>query len=186
MSSPKASPLRKHPLGYLEKALDFQSAADTLYEAIKCPDNKRPLRDPTYFLYLHAVELALKACLLSRDLEIPEGGQDPHDVEALFDRCRTAKLLGLNDRYYNLHNLIVMLGEGNRWHRYRYPGPNNQRPMPDLDWVQETVVQLIAAVRPHVAEWVTKNNSPAPPTIRAALGKPTHFKLPVPLKRVAE
>ena len=75
------SPLHLHPVGWFENAISFRSAADLLFEAIASPDNKRPLRDPVYFLYHQAVELTLKACLVSRGLKVPEGGKDQHVLE---------------------------------------------------------------------------------------------------------
>src|SRR5215471_9636985 len=114
MSSPeKASWINLHPLGYFEKAVCFQSAADVLFETIRSAGNQRPLRDPTYFLYHQAVELALKACLSSRGLDLPKEGRDQHDIEKFFEQCRAAKLLGLNDSNFNMHNLVVMLHKGN-------------------------------------------------------------------------
>ena len=134
------SPLHLHPVGWFENAISFRSAADLLFEAITSPDNnKRPLRDPVYFLYHHAVELALKACLASRGLKVPEGGKDQHDIGKLFEWCRKKKLLGLDDKHFNMNNLIDLLGQGNRWQRYRYPGPNPNNEhdhfIPDLSWL---------------------------------------------------
>jgi hypothetical protein len=70
------------------------------------------LRDPTYYLYHHATELVLKACLLSHDLH--KTGR--HNIGALFELCRTNKFLGLNDDHFELHGLIVLL-EGVRMKR---------------------------------------------------------------------
>jgi len=183
------SPLHLHPVGWFQNAISFRSAADLLFEAITSPDNnKRPLRDPVYFLYHQAVELALKACLTSRGLKVPEGGKDQHDIGKLFEWCRKEKLLGLGDKHFNTHNLIALLGQGNRWQRYRYPGPNpnneHDHVIPDLGWLHETVGQLFEAVEPHVAEWVAKNPlSPPPPTIRGALkllGPPEPIPISLP------
>ena len=54
----------RHPKVYLDAARGYQSAADRLLLSIESGE-KLLIRDPTYFLYAHAVELALKACLLS-------------------------------------------------------------------------------------------------------------------------
>jgi HEPN domain-containing protein len=170
------SPLHLHPMGWFQNAISFRSAADLLFEAITSPDNKRPLRDPVYFLYHQAVELALKACLVSRGLKVPEGGKDQHDIGKLFEQCREKKLLGLDDKHFDTHNLIDLLSQGNRLQRYRYPGPN-ERFIPDLGWLHETVGQLFEAVEHHVAQWVAKNPSPPPPTIRATLKLFVRFPL---------
>jgi hypothetical protein len=170
-------------MAYFEEAIAYRSAADKLFEVMTFPGNTLPLRDPTYHLYHHATELVLKACLLSHGLGVPANGKDGHDIGALFELCRMHKFLGLNDAHFELHNSVVLLGEGNRWHRYRYAGPHNERAPPALHWVHEAVGELFAAVKPHVATWA-KNNStvPAPSKIRVSLGKPTYTKQPVPSK----
>jgi len=130
----------------------------------------------------------VRKCLASRGLKVPEGGKDQHDIGKLFEWCRKKKLLGLDDKHFNMNNLIALLGQGNRWQRYRYPGPNPNNEhdhfIPDLGWLHETVGQLFEAVEPHVAEWVAKNPlSPPPPTIRGALkllGPPEPIPISLP------
>jgi hypothetical protein len=54
----------RHPKAYFDAARGYQSAADRLLLSIESGE-KLLIRDPAYFLYAHALELALKACLLS-------------------------------------------------------------------------------------------------------------------------
>jgi hypothetical protein len=63
MSSPKEDP---HAMAFFEGAITYQIAADKLREIMTAqPPSGLPLREPAYFLYHHAIELALKARLLS-------------------------------------------------------------------------------------------------------------------------
>jgi hypothetical protein len=167
----------RHAMAVFEKATAYRSAADKLHQVMKSPGNSLPLREPTYFLYHHAAELALKACLLSHDLH-----KTGHDIGALFELCRTNKFLGLNDVHFELHNLIVLLDGGNSRNRYRYAVVNN-RVAPALPWVQEALGQLFEAVEPQVIAWATnKGVLPAPSTNWLCFGKPSYEKQPVPSK----
>ena len=53
-----------HPKAYLEAAKDYQVAADHLMLGVR----RLTTFDPVYFLYAHAIELALKSCLLAHDI----------------------------------------------------------------------------------------------------------------------
>ena len=66
MSSPKEpSPAME----YFKEALAYQISADRLLALIAPqPRIGLPLSDPIYFLYHHAAELALQACLLAHNL----------------------------------------------------------------------------------------------------------------------
>jgi hypothetical protein len=164
-------------MAVFEKATAYRSAADKLLQVMESPGSSLPLRDPTYFLYHHATELVLKACLLSHGLH-----KAGHNIGALFELCRTNKFLGLNDDHFELHNLIGLLEGGNNWNRYRYAVVNNTLP-PDLPWVHEAVGQLFEAVEPQVTAWATNNSAlPTPSTIWRCLGKPSYEKQPVPSK----
>jgi hypothetical protein len=112
----------EHAKAYFEAALSYRAAAYQLFATIEAKPTERqlPIRDPTYFLYAHAVELALKACLLSHDHPIEHG----HAISDYYEKCRTAKLIGIKDPRHEMHNLIALLEAGNELplHRYRYPG----------------------------------------------------------------
>src|SRR6266403_4132544 len=99
MSSPKEPSLA---IEYFKEAIAYQISADRLYEQIDSQTLKKlPLRDPIYFLYRHAAELALKACLLSHDLSVRSG----HSIGAIFERCRKKGFLGMDDEHLEMHNL---------------------------------------------------------------------------------
>ena len=101
-----------HPKAYFDAARGYQSAADRLLLSTESGE-KLLIRDPTYFLYAHAVELALKACLLSRGFNPPRRGPVGHRIDGLYHECRGHNLLGATDANREINNLIYLLGTGN-------------------------------------------------------------------------
>jgi HEPN domain-containing protein len=184
------SPRRKQSpaiaIEYFKEAVAYQISADRLYEQIDSQTLKKlPLRDPIYYLYHHASELALKACLLSHDLSVRSG----HSIGAFFERCRTRGFLGIDDEHHELHLihlLMIFLDATDYGKGYRYARENDFRPT--LRWVQEVVGKLIAAVEPHVEAWAKKKGIAGPSEPYSAtkrwhfFGKPTLTKQPRPLK----
>jgi hypothetical protein len=181
MSSPKKRPMsspKEHAMAYFEGAVAYQIAANKLREIMNTkPPSGLPLRDPTYFLYHHSVELALKACLLSHGTPIRTG----HDIIAWFERCRKKGFLKIRDEHRELHNVIVLLSAGDKGLGYRYAKLSGH-PIPELDWIHEAVGRLIDAIKPDVATWVKSNKVPGPSKIRLTFGKPHIKKQAVPLK----
>lgn len=168
---------------YYKAALAYQDSADRLHELLPVqPRIGLPLSDPVYFLYHHAAELALKACLMSHSLPVRSG----HNTGALFERCRREKLLGIVDVHREMHNLMVFLDAGDNGQGYRYARQSDF--VPELAWVQEVVRKLIADVKPQVEHWAKINGFPGltePDKItrlRYAFGKPIYTKQPKPLK----
>jgi hypothetical protein len=165
----------RHAMAVFEKAIGFRSAADKLFEEIKSPGHSLPLRDATYFLYHHATELALKACLLAHGLH-----KTGHNIKELFHLCWTNNFLDLSDTGSFVHFCIEIFEGGNRWNHYRYAVVGKPMP-PDLPWVNEAVGQLFEAVEPQVIAWATNNSAlPAPSTVWTCLGKPVVTKNPTP------
>jgi len=156
----------RHAMAVFKKATQYRIAADTLIQVMKSPGSSRPIRDPTYYLYHHATELVLKACLLSHDLH----NIGRHNIGDLFELCRSNKFL--IDYHFDLHNLVALLEGGNSRDRYRYVMENNRAP-PDLSWVHEGVGQLFEAVEPQVITWATNNSAlPEPSSNWLCFGKP--------------
>ncbi|MGD0108794.1 MAG: HEPN domain-containing protein [Rhodopila sp.] len=170
---------RSHPKAYFDAAKGYQSAADRLLLSIESGEGLL-IRDPTYFLYAHAVELALKSCLLSSGIN----PKRTHVISRLYGECRERKLIGTTDYNHDIHNLIYFLGSANECHEYRYPDtPEVPRAIPDLPWAREIVGRLMEEVEPNVVAWVAAHpTSPAPSTKKIAFGKPTFTKQPVPTK----
>jgi len=152
-----------------EMARSYEIAANRLL-AIMSAEHP-PLMDPTYFLYGHTVELALKALLLANDLPIPTSREKGHELGEILQECLDEKLIGLEPDFAKLHILIDWLGSGNEGHLYRYPGTAG-RIRPDLPWVRDAVGRLMQIVEPHVTAWIT-DNAPPPPKRFLIFGKPT-------------
>jgi HEPN domain-containing protein len=187
MSSPRGKLSPAIAIEYFKAAIAYQISANRLYEQIDSQTLKKlPLRDPIYFLYHHAVELALKSCLLSHGLSVRSG----HSIGAFFERCRTKGFLGIDDdEHHELHlmqGLVVFLDAADYGRGYRYARQNDIRPR--LPWVQEVIGKLIAAVEPHVEAWAKKNGIAGPSEPYSAtkrlhfFGKPAHTKQPRPSK----
>ena len=146
-------------------AIEYQIAANRLLETMRA--ESLPLRDPTHLLYHHAVELALKACLLASGLSIPIG-RAGREITGLYADCRDNGLLGDNE-YYDIHNLIALLESGNFGPRSRYAADPNKDSMSDLDRLQGAVAMLISNVKPQVSAWAESHGA-KPPTFS------NHFK----------
>jgi hypothetical protein len=165
-----------HPKAYFDAAKDYQTAADHLMLGVK----GLTTFDPVYFLYAHAVELALKSCLLAHDL--PTG---KHAIGKFYLECRDRGFVGTDDADQGMIGLIGFLANANKNNEYRYPppaGPRGASPAPA--WAREVVTQIIAEVEPHVMAWMAANPSlPAPKRSNLAFGKPTFSKNPNPPTR---
>jgi hypothetical protein len=160
---------------YFDSAIEYKAAAELLAIIMAAPGNTLPLRDPTYHLYHHAVELVLKGYLVSKGQSVQPG----HYISAYYDRCRKLGLRIADDVDYDANNLIAVLQQGNRHESYRYVGPIECF-SPDLSWTREMVGRLLDSVEPHVLAWLERNPQPAPS--RMTLSKPTHTKQPKPNK----
>src|SRR5438105_3667721 len=74
------SPTEPAPEALLKLALEYQTAAESLLL------NPEKVKSPIYFLFSHAIELALKAFLRTFGQSVPRGPKG-HDLEALLDAC---------------------------------------------------------------------------------------------------
>lgn len=138
-----------------EKALAFRVAGDIVeQELAKSTQLARcPIGDPIYFLYHQAVELALKACLLTINLR----PGNTHGISHLFDRCWTAnQLSGLGGRYQEIQSFIRYLDGPER---YRY-GQNTLAPQ--LVWARDCVQALMEEVELRMKAWGKANSVAGP------------------------
>jgi hypothetical protein len=160
---PMATKQDRHPKAYFDAAKDYQTAADHLMVGVK----GLTTFDPVYFLYAHAVELALKSCLLAHDLNPAK----THIIDKFYLQCRGCGFVGTDDRN---QVLVGFLANANKHHEYRYPPPAGPRgALPSPVWVREVVAQLVAEVEPHINAWMMANPSlPVPKRSRLAFGKP--------------
>ena len=94
---------------FLNTAQQYHLAATTLLSL------HEQVASPLYFLYTHALELALKAYLRSHVLPTPLG-QPGHALQALFEQCQRKGLQVHSD----LRGVIDLLESENELHGFRY------------------------------------------------------------------
>jgi hypothetical protein len=120
------------------------AAANLLYESDKT------LRSPTYFMYLHAIELALKAFLRAGDVPIvADGKRKHHQITELYEECRGLGLRIGPDDVFDIHNVVVLLEGANEEQGLRYFKQKGSS-IPELSWTRDTVEKLLQAVEPSV------------------------------------
>lgn len=156
-----------HAAAYFRTAGEFLAGADELLTS----KNRKSLSDrwyPTYFLYAHAAELALKAFLRAHKPEVEYG----HELTVLYEKCRDIGLvIGSNDQT-QIGNVVRLLDSANKDQGLRYFIDTNS--IADLTWTGEVVTQLLEAVKPHVEEAENDNpsNSGKPTKLVFIWGKP--------------
>ena len=133
-----------HAVSFLGMARNYKKAADLLFE------NEKTLSTPTYFLYAHAVELALKAFLRAQGLPIAsDRKQKHHRRKDLYDECRGLGLKIDKDDFTNARNVFSLLDSADQEQGLRYFRANCGR-IPEINWTRQTVEALIKAVEPSV------------------------------------
>src|SRR6202165_1668257 len=86
-----------HPMAFLNGARRYYEAANALVGLLKDAPN---ISDPIYFLYLHAIELTLKAYLRSHDVPILGTKRKSHELLALYEECKTTGMvIGPDDNF---------------------------------------------------------------------------------------
>jgi hypothetical protein len=133
-----------HASSFLGVARQYQKAANLLYESDKT------LRSPTYFMYFHTIELALKAFLRAADVSIvADGKRKHHKVTELYEECRGLGLrIGHDDRF-DLRNVVVLLEGAHEEQGLRYFKQKGSS-IPELSWTRDAVEKLLRAVEPSV------------------------------------
>jgi hypothetical protein len=134
-----------HASSFLGFARQYQRAANLVYES----DNK--LWNPIYFLYLHAIELALKAYLRVQDIPIvADRKRKHHHITELYEECRSLGLIvGTPMDAVDIQNVIVLLDGANEEQGFRYFKKKGSN-IPDLRRTRNAVEKLLQAVEPSV------------------------------------
>jgi hypothetical protein len=132
----------EHATSFLGFARQYQRAANLLYKTDKL------LKAPTYFLYAHAMELALKAFLRTANIPIvADGKRKHHHITALYEECRDLGLrIGPDDRF-DLRNVVVLLEGANEDEGLRYFKTKGSS-LPDLSWTRDVVEKLLQTIEP--------------------------------------
>jgi hypothetical protein len=140
----KPPAVEAHAISFLGFARQYQRAANLLYDADKT------LSTPTYFMYMHAIELALKAFLRAAGLPIAtDRTRKHHQITELYEECRQLGLtIGPDDRI-DTQNVVVLLEGANEEQGLRYFTQKGSS-FPDLTWTRDVVEKLLQAVEPSV------------------------------------
>lgn len=153
-----------HPRAFVNMANEYYTAANTLFELSeqrpKKINRQSEFSDPIYFLYCHAVELALKAYLISQ--KVPIAGtyrRRGHPVLKLYEECRELGLIvGPGDRF-DIRNIVSLLG--NEFQTFRYFSIQS-RTLPALVWTRTAVGALLDVVAACVERRFPGSNIPGP------------------------
>ena len=145
MAQKKSPPAAdEHAFSFFGFAEQYQKAANLLY------DSDKTLKTPTYFLYMHAIELALKAFLRAADVPIvTDRKRKHHQIVELYEECRELGLRIGPDDPFDIRNVVVLLEGANKEQGLRYFRMENST-IPDLSWTRDAVQKLLRAVEPSV------------------------------------
>jgi hypothetical protein len=101
-------------MAFLNTARQYHEAAALMFAAHneKTKAERYTLQEPTYFLFLHTVELALKAFLRAHNLPIHGTERMSHGLTELYEECRSLGLvIGSEDRF-SIGNIVGLFGIG--------------------------------------------------------------------------
>jgi hypothetical protein len=111
------------PAAFINGALTYQAAGDTLCSALYDHTKNHHGLDPLYTLYFHAVELALKGLLRADGRTTGDLFGMKHDLPKLYAECKN-RLAGLEDTTReSIGGVISLLDQGNRNQGFRYYSP---------------------------------------------------------------
>ena len=153
-----------HPRAFVNMANEYYTAANTLLELSeqrsKKVNRQSEFSDPIYFLYCHAIELALKAYLLSQ--KVPIAGtyrRRGHPVLKLYEECRELGLIVGPDDRVEIGNIVDLLDTELQSFRYF---SIQSRELPALAWTRKAVGALLDVVAACVEQRFPGSNIPGP------------------------
>lgn len=135
---------RTNSIGLWHFAESYRNAANCLI------DHECDLRFQAsiYYLYVHAIELALKAALRARGMTVRELRRRPysHDLMELVAACHERRLASRLKLGKRREAILLLLNEISREHEFRYvrTGPTA---FPTLDSVRALTTRLLDATR---------------------------------------
>ena len=101
-------------------------------------------------MYMHAIELALKAFLRAASVPIvADRKRKHHHITELYEECRGLGLRIGPDDAFDLRNVVALLDGANEEQGLRY-GRQKSSSLPELCWARDTVEKLLRAVEPSV------------------------------------
>lgn len=144
MAKQKITPVDEHAISFLGFAEEYQKAGNLLFGLDKT------MRTPMYFMYMHAIELALKAFLRAADVPIVADRKRKHHlITELYEECRDLGLRVGPDDAFDLRNVFALLDGANEEQGLRYFKQKTMS-IPELSWLRDTVDKLLRAVEPSV------------------------------------
>jgi hypothetical protein len=132
------------PMAYLNIAREYHDAAEVLFAASEQRprvSNRRAMTNPINLLYVHTVELALKAFLRFHERPICKD----HKVSVMYKECRELGLVKDGDDKLTIENIVHLLESGNVDQAFRYFNLNSTTE-PDVAWTREAVGELMQTV----------------------------------------
>jgi len=138
-------------MAFINGALHYQRAADTLADIRRDAPGDRYGLDPIYLLYFHALELAFKGYLRAQGRSTAELLEKfGHRLTTLYDE--TGLGVGIAaDVVRNRQSVLSLLEGGNKWQGLRYFSLES-RALPDLQWTSEVVAELVDLCRAEVVK----------------------------------
>jgi HEPN domain-containing protein len=138
-------PLNSEAILCYAMSLRYLGAANKLY-GLNLATGKAttlwPWYSPIYFLYFHAIELALKAYLFSFNINV----RRTHDLIELYRQSRNRRLPIAAGERARIGNVIRLLDSHNKGRGFRYFGPESWGNLPELSWTRHETNRLIKAV----------------------------------------
>jgi hypothetical protein len=134
----------EHAVSFLGYGRQYQKAGNLVL------DSDRSLRTPIYFMYAHAIELALKAYLRAANLPIvADTKRKHHKITELLVECQALGLCVGSDDQTDIGNVVALLEGVNTEQGLRYFRSKGAT-YPDLSWTAAAVERLFAAIVPAV------------------------------------
>ncbi|HWZ73903.1 MAG TPA: hypothetical protein VN326_20800 [Casimicrobiaceae bacterium] len=143
-------------------AREYQTAANALLalseQRPKKVNRQSEFSNPIYFLYFHAMELALKAYLVAHKVPITYW-RSGHRVKDLYEECRKLGLIVGPDDRVEIGNIVGLLGD--EFQSFRYFSIQS-RGLPALAWTRTVVGALLDVVAACVEQRFPGSSIPGP------------------------
>jgi hypothetical protein len=154
------------------KTRSYREAADALVALCESrPERDRGvLSDPINYLYVHTIELALKAFLRAHGCVMSPKIWKAHKLTPLYEECVRRGLVVPPDNR-GIAEIVRNLDSGNAGHGFRYFVPGSAQE-PAGAWTQEVVDALLRAVEPAVLRSAPAPTDPEFARVTFTFGKP--------------
>jgi len=160
-------------MALMNQARSYQKAASILQphlDAVR--GGPESIWDPVYFTCMHAIELALKAFLLSRNVPLAGSELETHLLCKLYDRCLAEGFSVAPHPTSHFKSIVRALDHGNEGHNWRYFNATGGGGSIEPSWACEEAAALVELARAQV-EPRCANEPPGPATkLNIVVSKP--------------